>query len=192
MESVARFFNILFFIPRISIRLIWTYKPNKLFNVLCHEYEQTCKLIAFSLFCNDALERIDNDKNHNSNPSVLIYIIRNRFSQHFRCISFIFFPIPLFIVFLCCCFLLSCTRLLIRSYVSRHCQSHRATLPVTDAKELSDCHCAHVSLLHHNNGSVNATSVVTDLSNLTNIDEYSRRNGKKRYTLNYLFVFSTV
>lgn len=54
-----------------------------------------------------------------------------------------------------------------------NCTNHtlcRATLPLTtDTKELSDCMCPHLSNLNHNNGSeLNASNIVTDLSNISN------------------------
>lgn len=48
--------------------------------------------------------------------------------------------------------------------------ANRATLPLTtDTKELTECMCPNLSNMNYNNGSdMNATNVVTDLSNISN------------------------
>lgn len=48
--------------------------------------------------------------------------------------------------------------------------TNRATLPLTaDTKELTECMCPNLSNMNYNNGSdMNATNVVTDLSNISN------------------------
>lgn len=49
-------------------------------------------------------------------------------------------------------------------------QPNRATLPLTaDTKEMTECMCPNLSNMNYNNGSdMNATNVVTDLSNIPN------------------------